>query len=347
MVHHSNAAVLIRARILISLGRHAVKINFKQIEAFIRVADLGSFRRAAERLNTTQPNISTRISGLEEMLGVKLMERDAGSVRLTTDGKALVDQARQVIRSVEGFVEAAGHKHLTESTIKLGVTEMIVNTWLPQFFRAVSENYPNLKIELTVDMSVNLKPALHARAIDMAFQNGPFMQQMSGTEKLGRFPYVWVGAPGLKITRARKPDIDAMLSQPILSHGRETDQYLQIESHFARRGNSNGSSNGNSHGSKGSARAGRHPNIVVSSNMSPCIHMAIQGMGISALPAAMARPYIAEGSLKQVRYAWVPKPLEFFARYDAQAASAIVADLAIVARDIAKDYPKQLSSTTV
>jgi len=92
------------------------------------VADLGSFRLAAERLNTTQPNISTRISNLEEAIGAKLMERDAGSVRLTAKGKELLEKARQIIRSAETFVDAAGRSHLTESTIRLGVTEMIVHT---------------------------------------------------------------------------------------------------------------------------------------------------------------------------------------------------------------------------
>ena len=101
-----------------------MKVSIKQIEAFIWVADLGSFRRAAERLNTTQPNISTRLSNLEETIGVKLMERSAGSVRLTAKGRELVEQGRQVIRSMEQFVEVAGLSHLTESTIKLGVTEI-------------------------------------------------------------------------------------------------------------------------------------------------------------------------------------------------------------------------------
>jgi len=304
-----------------------LNINFKQIEAFVWVADLGSFRQAAERLNTTQPNISARISNLEALTGVKLMERDAGSVRLTAKGRELVERARQIIRSAERFTEAAGHKHLSDGTIKLGVTEMIVHTWLPEFFRSVSENYPNLKIELTVDISVNLKPLLHSRAIDMAFQNSPFLRQMSGSQKLGRFPHVWVGAPALKITRARKPDINAMLEQPVLAHSRDTDQYQQIEQHFG----------------EFTGISGKHSNIVVSSNMSPCVHMAVQGMGLSALPAAMARPYIANGSLKQVKYAWVPKPLEFFARYDAQIVSGVVADLAVMARDISKNFPKQLS----
>lgn len=291
------------------------------------VADLGSFRLAAERLNTTQPNISTRISNLEEMLSANLMERDAGSVRLTAKGRELLDKARQIIRSAENFVDAAGMAHLTESTIKLGVTEMIVHTWLPDWFRIVNENYPNLKVELTVDMSVNLKPELHSRSIDMAFQNGPFERQMSGSEKLGRFPYVWVGAPGLKITRTRNPDVDAMLAQTILSHGRQTDQYQQIETYFSKHSN----------------KTGKRPNIVVSSNMAPCVHMAVQGMGISALPAAIAKPYLTDGSLKVIKFPWVPKPLEFFARYDAQTVSSVVTELASMAKDISTHYAKELS----
>jgi len=299
-----------------------VNINFKQIEAFVLVADLGSFRHAAERLNTTQPNISTRISNLEELIGTKLMERDAGSVRLTAKGRELLEKARQIIRSAESFVDAAGHKHLTESTIKLGVTEMIVHTWLPEWFRSVNETYPNLKVELTVDISVNLKPALHSRSIDMAFQNGPFLRQTSGSEKLGRFPYVWVAAPGLKITRSRKPNIDVMLAQTILSHGRQTDQYQQIENYFSKHTN-------------------KSPNIVVSSNMAPCVHMAVQGMGVSALPAAIAGPYIADGSLKLVKFPWVPKPLDFYARYDAQTVSSVVVELAKMARETSMRYTKE------
>ena len=61
-----------------------MKINLKQLEAFVWVADLGSFRKAADRLNTTQPNVSSRIALLEGAMKRKLMERDAGSVRLTS-----------------------------------------------------------------------------------------------------------------------------------------------------------------------------------------------------------------------------------------------------------------------
>jgi DNA-binding transcriptional LysR family regulator len=51
-------------------------VDFKMLETFVWVANLRSFRGAAEKLNTTQPAISMRIAQLEEDLGVRLLERD-------------------------------------------------------------------------------------------------------------------------------------------------------------------------------------------------------------------------------------------------------------------------------
>ncbi|MEP0940434.1 MAG: LysR family transcriptional regulator [Rhizobiaceae bacterium] len=297
-----------------------MNINFKQLEAFVWVADLGSFRRAAERLNTTQPNISTRVSNLEDALDIKLMDRDAGSVRLTSKGRQMLEKARSILRSAESFIDAAGRASQTSGTVKLGVTEMVANTWLRQFLRAVKEQFPNLKIELVVDLSTNLKPQLHSRAIDIAFQNGPFKRTTTGSEDLGQFAFVWVGAPDLPITELKNPTKDDMRAQPILAHSRDARQFPEIQSHF-----------------------GSTADLTSSSSILPCLHMAMEGMGITTLPAAMARAYLADGRLRIINYPWVPEPLEFLARYDAQSAPAIVKNIALLARDIAQGYPKGIS----
>ena len=83
-----------------------MNFNLKQLEAFIWVADLGSFRKAAERLNTTQPNISARLSGLENALDVTLMVRNPGSVQLTPAGQGLLVHAREVLRASENLADA-------------------------------------------------------------------------------------------------------------------------------------------------------------------------------------------------------------------------------------------------
>jgi DNA-binding transcriptional LysR family regulator len=62
-------------------------MNLKRLETFMWVATLGSFRKTADRMYTTQPTISARIVALEEELGGKLIERDSSPVSLTFKGQ--------------------------------------------------------------------------------------------------------------------------------------------------------------------------------------------------------------------------------------------------------------------
>ena len=71
--------------------------DFKSLETFLWVVTLGSFRGAAQRLNTTQPAISQRIAQLERELGVKLLNRDHRVASPTTSGRQLMVYAEKLI----------------------------------------------------------------------------------------------------------------------------------------------------------------------------------------------------------------------------------------------------------
>src|SRR6185503_15184837 len=68
-------------------------IDFRTIETFLWVANLRSFRGAAEKLNTTQPAVSMRIAQLEDLLGVRRLERDRRVVAPTPKGQEMVGYA--------------------------------------------------------------------------------------------------------------------------------------------------------------------------------------------------------------------------------------------------------------
>lgn len=293
-----------------------MKLSLKQLEAFVWVADLGSFRKAADRLNTTQPNISSRIATLETLLNQSLMDRDAGSVRLTSKGRQLLDHARKVLHAVDDFADASSEAHLIESTLRLGVTEMIVHTWLSDFLKALSTTLPHLHVELTVDLSVNLERELAARSIDLTLQNGPFRQQMSGQIPLGNYPLVWVAARDSGLRGIKNLTMDHIAAHPILTHSRDTLLYAETAAHFSRRKDLN-------------------VRLVPSSNLAACLHMTLNGMGVATLPAAMVRHELASGALIRVEYDWQPAPLEFSARFDADRAANFVAKAAKIARDLA------------
>ena len=278
-----------------------MKLNLKQLEAFVWVADLGSFRRAAERLNTTQPNISSRIAALENALDVTLMQRDAGSVRLTSKGLELLDHARRVLRDTDRLIDAAGRDSLVNGQLRLGVTEMVVHTWLRDFLRELKDRYPNIAVALTVDISANLEKELYDRSLDLAFQSGPFGVQTSGNEDLGVFPMVWIASPETGLQHADSVGIEDLVQYPILTHARGTVPYDEVAAHFG-------------------ARHDLPVRLVPSSNIAACIQMTIDGFGVATVPEAMVGSELCRGELVRIGYAWTPHSLSFSARYDAHRA---------------------------
>ena len=298
-----------------------MKINLKQLEAFVWVADLGSFRKAADRLNTTQPNVSSRIALLEGTMKRKLMERDAGSVRLTSKGIQMLEYARKVLRTADAFADAAAEPSLIDGTLRLGVTEMIVHTWLSDFLKALSNTFPQLHVELTVDLSVNLERELAARTLDLALQNGPFRQQITGKIPLGDYPLIWVASRSLSLRGIQNPTMDHIAQHPILTHSRDTRLYTETAAHFARRKDLN-------------------VRLVPSSNLAACLYMTLNGMGVATLPAAMVTKELSSGDLIQIDYQWQPEDLEFFARFDADRAPSFVPQAAKIAKTMADFHKK-------
>ena len=124
--------------------------TFRQLEVFVAVAEAGSFARAAELLDITQPGISRHIKALEDQAGGSLIERVAGrSSRLTPLGEIVLRYAPMLLRDLHAMrhalsVERASHrlKRVRISGFPY-VMEHIIRPMLPDF---LSEN-PDAAIE--------------------------------------------------------------------------------------------------------------------------------------------------------------------------------------------------------
>ena len=303
-----------------------MKLNLKQLETFVLVADLGSFRSAAERLSTTQPNVSSRIASLETTLKSSLMERDAGSVRLTPKGHELLGYARNVLSSMDEFIAVANGEAAFDGVIRLGVNEMVVHTWLRDFMRTFKARFPNVLIELSVDLSSKLETDLAERNIDLAFQSGPFARRASGEHCLGIYPIVWVASPSTKLPSNCPVSAEQLSEFPILTHARRTRPYEDIAAHFAQ-------------WPKLKTR------LLPSSNLSACLQMTVDGYGVAALLAPMVEQELANGQLIKVDYQWSPEPLRFAARYDRSKSSRVVQSAAEIAHHCATKYYHSFQST--
>jgi DNA-binding transcriptional LysR family regulator len=148
-------------------------MKLTNLETFVWVASLGSFRAAAERLHATQPTISARIAALERSLGVTLFDRSGKSASLSPLGLQLLPYAEKMLGLASEIDLLIGDKEALRGIVRLGTSETLVHTWLPDLLRRVHEEYPGVTVEILVDLTVNLRERLVSRETDVAFLLGP------------------------------------------------------------------------------------------------------------------------------------------------------------------------------
>lgn len=124
-------------------------MNLKQLEAFVHVAESGSFSKAARVLFLTQPTVSAHISSLEKELKARLFVRNTKEVSLSEDGKLLYQYAKQMIE-LEKTIEATfleGSR--TESRCITIATSTIPGQYLlPEILVKFSEKYPKEQFKI-------------------------------------------------------------------------------------------------------------------------------------------------------------------------------------------------------
>src|ERR1700749_2091559 len=161
--------------------------DFKAIETFMWVVTLGSFRGAAQKLNTTQPAISQRIAQLEREVGVKLLQRDRRMVLPTPSGRQMMVYAEKLIKLRSEMLAVIGDRSAMRGVLRLGVAQTIVHTWLSQLIKSVNHAYPNLSIEIEVDITSNLRNRLPAQEIELALLLGPLTVSELSNRRVGDF----------------------------------------------------------------------------------------------------------------------------------------------------------------
>ena len=124
-------------------------MDIQQAQAFITLAEELHFGRAATRLHIAQPPLSRMIRQLERELGVPLFERSTRNVRLTPQGEALVEPARELVMLSQRMTEIARRADAGEiGRLRLGFAGASVHHLVAELARAVRRERPGLSLEL-------------------------------------------------------------------------------------------------------------------------------------------------------------------------------------------------------
>ena len=141
-------------------------MDLANLNAFIAIAETGSFSGAGERLHLTQPAISKRIAGLEQQLKVRLFDRLGREVSLTEAGRALLPRAYQILNVLDDTRRAL--TNLTGEVtgrLTLATSHHIGLHRLPPLLREFTRRYPQVALDIQfLDSEVAYEEILHGRA---------------------------------------------------------------------------------------------------------------------------------------------------------------------------------------
>lgn len=138
------------------------------LRTFVAVAETGSFTRAAQQVQLSQPTVSQQVRRLEAAAGRQLIARDTRQVRLTDNGDAMLGFARTILGAHD---DAASYFTGTamRGRLRFGSADDLALTQLPQILRDFRQVHPHINLELTVAQSGTLARRLNSGALDLVF----------------------------------------------------------------------------------------------------------------------------------------------------------------------------------
>lgn len=145
-------------------------MNLKQLEAFVQVAEGGSFSKAAKELYLTQPTVSAHISGLEKELNARLFVRNTKEVSLSEEGKLLYDYAKQMV-ALEKRIEKAflEHEKKENHCISIAASTIPAQYLLPEILVKFNEKYPNEQFKVMETDSSGVVEEVLNHSVDIGF----------------------------------------------------------------------------------------------------------------------------------------------------------------------------------
>jgi len=166
-------------------------LDVDAVQAFLMVADLKSFTRAAELMDSTQSAISLKIKRLEDGVGRRLLERTPRQVRLSAAGTAFLEPARQFVAAHQGAMASFGVK---PRRLVVGVSHHVVGAELPGLLKQLGHSAPGLVMEMRVASSADVLADFDRGQLDVAIVLRHDNRRLDGEVILNE-PFGWMAAP--------------------------------------------------------------------------------------------------------------------------------------------------------
>jgi DNA-binding transcriptional LysR family regulator len=205
-----------------------MKIDVDGIQAFVLVADLGGFGKAAEALHLTQTALSRRLQKLETYLGMRLLDRTTRSVKLTAVGRGFLPQARKLVDELTSAVDRLkGMSRTAAGDITIACIPSMAYNQLPPIIREYAAAHPGNRIRILdlpggevveavrsgrAEFGITMLLAPHADLLEQPIRDDPFVFFCRTDHPLhGRRTVTWADLRGHDLVSVSGPSGNRLL----------------------------------------------------------------------------------------------------------------------------------------
>jgi len=192
------------------------RIRLQDVHVLMAVVQAGSMRKAAQQLNTSQPNISKSIADLEHALGVRLLDRQRQGVEPTEYGRAVLDcgtavfdELRQGVKNIEFLADPA------TGEARVGGSPFLAATLACAVIDRLSRRYPRIAVHLAVGSDPDLYRKLRDRNLDLliARKFGPIDERLEFESLFDDSPYLVAAGARSPWARRRRIELAELVNE--------------------------------------------------------------------------------------------------------------------------------------
>ncbi|MGF1591731.1 MAG: LysR family transcriptional regulator [Kiloniellaceae bacterium] len=259
-------------------------LSLRQVRYFIAVAENGSVTGAAQQLSVSQSTVTEAVKGLEEELGVQLIERQARGVALSYKGQQFLRHARRILTEVSDAQRALRSQEAPlAGVLHLGVTTLVAGYCLSDLLARFRRVFPGVQVSVVEDTRDYLEHLLLNGEIDVAVIIVSNLQDNVAleTETLQTSHYhLWLPS-GHRLLRHGPVSLKEMAGEPFIVLS--VDEVEEVTGRFWR-------------------QAGVRPKVAFRTRSVEAVRSLVAtGAGLAVLPDLAYRPWSLEGDRIEAR----------------------------------------------
>jgi DNA-binding transcriptional LysR family regulator len=254
-------------------------LNMRQVRAFVSVAHLKSFTRAAALLNVSQPALTVQLRKLEETLGIRLLDRNSRTVDITRLGRELLPVFQRILRELDSVVTdtraLATQQH---GVVRIAALPSFAAGLLPTIISRFRRSNPRMSFVVKDLIASRVNASVRSEEVDIGITGGELSDPDLEILHLTHDQMHVVFPARHPLGRKRRITLEDLADLPLILMDSETSVRLIVDAAFVA--------------------AGRLPIPACEAiYMMTAVGMVKAGLGVTVLPAS-AKEVRAEPSLK-------------------------------------------------